>query len=128
MIKNKTDITPPSFNDLDFQPHANVSNAVQARLVFGDKDKFEISVVSMNGDKNGFGLYGNASEGTYEVAMFYGDDMLPLSKYDDVLAWQTTTQIDLLMRDASLNGFTWVDLLYSLRKERLKMEFIKKIS
>lgn len=116
MIKNKTDITLPSFNDLDFQPHSNVGDAVQARLVFGHEDQFEISVVSMNGDK-GSGLYGNASEGTYEVAMFYRDDMLPLSKYDDVLGWQAPIQIDLLIRDASLNGSTWVDLLYSLRQE-----------
>ena len=116
MIKNKTDITLPSFNDLDFQPHANVGDAVQARLVFGQKDQFEISVVSMNGDK-GHGLYGNASEGTYEVAIFYGDDMLPLSIYDDVLGWQTPTQISLLMRTAYLDESAWVDLLYNLRQE-----------
>lgn len=85
------------FRDLTFNAHANVANAVQARLGLGNG--IEISVVSMKGESSGFGnLYGNASVGTYEVAAFRANEMLPLSPWDDVVGWQTEAEITALMR------------------------------
>lgn len=116
MIKNNTDMKIPTFNDLDFQDHAVVKDGVQAKLNVGRDDAFEFSVVAMKSDK-GFGLYGTQSDDTYEVAVFRDDQMLPLGRYDDILTWQTPTQISLLMRDAVLNGDAWADLLISMRED-----------
>jgi hypothetical protein len=125
MIKNKT--TLKNFNDLDFKPHAGfaVGKATQAVLTFGHRDKdnqdqFTISVVQNQG--NGTGLYGHADDNTYEVAMWFQDrdTMLPLSKYDDVLAHQTSLQVTQLMHQAQLNDFTWVNLLHSLKNQHKK--------
>ena len=106
----------PSFDSLDFEPHANVPNAVQAKLDLGNG--FEISVVSMKDKEYSFGgLYGNASKGTYEVAMFQNGSMLPLARYDDVVGWQTATDITKLMHEAVKNGNAWADLLHEIRSE-----------
>ena len=116
---NNQDVTLPSFDDLDFQPHPNVPNGVMAKLTLGQDDQFEISVVAMNGKKPTFGgLYGDASNDTYEVAMFYRDSMLPLAAYDDVIGWQSPDDITKLMHQAILNDFAWVCLLRNLREER----------
>ena len=119
MNDKKDKVTLPSFDDLDFKPHANHPDGIQARLKIGHKDRFEISVVAMNGDKlQSFGgLYGNALAVTYEVAMIHYDKMLPLAKYDDVLGWQTPDQITKLMHEAILNDFAWVTLLYEIRND-----------
>ena len=119
-MNDRKDQTPlPTFNDLVFQPHANVPDAVMAKMTFGHNDQFQISVVAMNGDKPAFGgLYGDASNDTYEVAMFHFDSMLPLAKYDDVIGWQSPTDITKLIRQAILNDFAWVCLLRSIRAER----------
>lgn len=110
------------FDDLDFKPHAGFTdgNAIQAKLKFGSRDQFEISVVQNIGD--GTGLYGDHSDNTYEVAMWFDgrDTMLPLGLSDDVLAWQTPNQVTKLMHDAHLNDFAWVTLLHSLRDDRRK--------
>ena len=108
--KNKT------FSDLEFKDHAHNPNGIQARLDLGNG--FEVSIVSMKNREEQFGgLYGNASKGTYEVAMFHNDRMLPLAKYDDVLGWQDEMQITRLMLEAQRNGVTWVDLLHELRND-----------
>lgn len=108
--KNKT------FADLDFNAHRTTDNAIQARLDLGDG--FEISVVSHKDRQPQFGgLYGDASNGTYEVAMFHNDKMLPLAKFDDVLGWQDEMQITRLMLEAQRNGIPWVDLLYEIRND-----------
>jgi len=105
------------FDDLDFKTHAGFSDgkAIQARLKFGSRDQFEISVVQNIGD--GTGLYGDHSDNTYEVAMWFDgrDTMLPLSLGDDVLAWQTPDQVTRLMHQAHLNDFAWVTLLTNAR-------------
>ena len=125
MIKNKT--TLKGFDDLVFTQHGGFAKgkATQARLTFGHRDKdsqdqFTISVVQNQG--NGTGLYGHADHNTYEVAMWFQDrdDMLPLTKYDDVLAHQTSLQVTQLMHQAQLNDFAWVNLLHSLRDEHRK--------
>jgi hypothetical protein len=121
MNDKKDKVTLPSFDDLDFKPHASHPSGIQARLKIGHKDRFEISVVAMNGDSSAIGslggLYGNALVDTYEVAMFHYDKMLPLAKYDDVLGWQTPDQITKLMHQAILNDFAWVTLLYEIKNE-----------
>ena len=105
-----------TFNDLDFHDHANVEGGVQAKLDLGDG--FEISVVSMKEGERPFGgLYGNASAGTYEVAVFYNGDMTPLAKYDDVIGWQDEDAITMLMRDIQTNGVAWLTLLKEVRND-----------
>ena len=107
------DAKDKTFSDLDFHAHRTTSNAIQARLDLGDG--FEISVVSMK--NGGHGLYGDASNGTYEVAMFHNDLMLPLSIADDVLGWQDDMLITSLMLEAQRNGVAWVKLLKEIRTE-----------
>ena len=129
MIK-KNDQPLKGFDDLTFNKHAHCEG-IQARLAFGSRNQFEISVVSNVFD--GHGLYGHVDmcrdteqfdylNGTYEVAMWYDgrNSMLPLSVGDDVLAHQTPTQITKLMHQAHLNDFAWVCLLHDLRDEREK--------
>ena len=108
-----------SFDDLDFKPHSGFADgkAIQARLKFGSRDQFEISVVQNIGD--GTGLYGHEDDNTYEVAMWYDgrNTMLPLSRGDDVLAGQSPVDISRLMMQAHLNDFAWVTCLHNARKE-----------
>ena len=125
MIKNDTQLK--SFDDLVFNQHGGFAQgkAIQAKLTFGHRDKdnfdqFTISVVQNIGD--GDGLYGHADDNTYEVAMWFQDQdtMLPLCKYDDVLAHQTPLQVTQLMHQAQLNDFAWVTLLHKLRDDHRK--------
>ena len=108
-----------SFDDLIFVQHAGFvkGKAIQARLKFGSRDQFEISVVQNIGDGNG--LYGHEKDGDYEVAMWYDgrDSMLPLSLSDDVLAGQSPADVTRLMHQAHLNDFAWVTLLHNIRDE-----------
>ena len=90
-----------TFSDLVFKPHANVNNGVQAKFDLGNG--LEISVVSMKKKEGEYGgLYGDVSEGTYEVAVFHNNNMLPLGAFDDVIGWQTEDEITKLM--AELQG------------------------
>ena len=110
------------FDDLCFQTHPGFQDgkARQAKLKFGSRDQFEISVVQNLNDGNG--LYGHIDDDTYEVAMWYDgrDTMLPLGLGDDVLGWQSPTDITRLMHQAHLNDFAWVCLLTDARKEHNK--------
>ena len=113
MIETKNEKT---FSDLEFSVHANHADGIQARLDLGNG--FEISVVSMKDKEKQFGgLYGNASKGTYEVAMYPNNSMLPLASFDDVLGWQDEVAITRLMREAQQNGVAWVNLLQEIRAE-----------
>ena len=125
MIKNDTQLK--GFDDLVFDQHGGFAQgkATQAKLTFGHRDKdnfdqFTISVVQNQGD--GTGLYGHADDNTYEVAMWFQDrdSMLPLSKYDDVLAGQSPVDVTKLMHQAQLNDFAWVTILSALRNEHRK--------
>ena len=111
-----------SFDDLVFDQHAGFADgkAIQAQLVFGSRGQFRISVVQNIGDGNG--LYGHEDGDTFEVAMWFDgrDTMLPLARFDDVLGWQTATDITRLMHQAHLNDFAWVTLLHNLRDESRK--------
>jgi hypothetical protein len=92
-----------TFSDLDFNDHANVSGGVQAKLEL-DND-LEVSVVSMKGEHEGYGgLYGNASKGTYEVAVFQHGNMLPLNATDDVRGWQTEDELNVLLNGLQDDG------------------------
>ena len=90
-----------TFSDLVFNDHANNPDGIQAIMSLGND--LNISVVSMKSKGTQYGgLYGDASNGTYEVAVFHNDSMLPLSPFDDVLGWQTEEDLNELM--ASLQG------------------------
>lgn len=119
---NNTQSQLASFENLEFNQHPAFAEgkAIQARLKFGSRDQFEISVVQNIGD--GTGLYGHEDDGDYEVAMWYDgrNTMLPLSLYDDVLAGQSPSDITRLMHQAHLNDFAWVTLLHNLRDEHRK--------
>ncbi len=96
---NLQKITPfvaKTFADLVFEPHANVNNGVQAKLDLGNG--LEISVVSMKKREGEYGgLYSDVTEGTYEVAVFQSNAMLPLNATDDVRGWQTEDELTELM-------------------------------
>jgi len=107
-----------TFSDLVFNDHPNNPDGIQARLDLGNN--IEISVVAMrNGDKGSDfmgSLYGNADAGTYEVAVFHNDSMLPLSPFDEVLGWQTEDDLTELM--ANLQGYFRAQFIANLYIER----------
>ena len=85
-----------NFSDLVFNDHANNPDGIQATMGLGND--LNISVVSMKSKGTRYGgLYGDASNGTYEVAVFHLDNMLPLSPFDDVLGWRTEAELTELM-------------------------------
>ena len=108
-----------TFADLKFKDHAHVEDGVQARLKLGD---FEVSVVSMKGKGKGYGgLYGDASNGTYEVAVFKDGDMLPLSAFDDVKGWQSVDDLNALLDSLqSKDVDKFVQKLHDDKQQRLK--------
>ena len=112
-------MTIKNFSDLTFEPHANVNNGVQAKLDLGNS--LEISVVSMKKKEGEYGgLYGDVTEGTYEVAVFHNNDMLPLGAFDDVIGWQTEDEVTELMgnlqgRQADVAGF--IEQMHEHKKE-----------
>ena len=118
-LEKVTPFVAKTFADLVFNAHANVNNGVQAKLDLGND--LEISVVSMKKREGEFGgLYGDVTEGTYEVAVFHNNSMTPLSPWDDVIGWQTETEITELManlqgRQADVAGF--IAQLYVTRDE-----------
>ena len=118
-LKKLTPFVAKTFADLVFNAHANVNNGVQAKLDLGNG--LEVSVVSMKDKETEFGgLYGSVKAGTYEVAVFRNDTMLPLSPWDDVIGWQTEAEITELM--ANLQGdremiFDFVGGLHLARSE-----------
>ena len=131
IMNNQKGITPikqtlasskKDFNDLAFNDHPNVPDGVQAKLDL--PHKLEMSVVSMRSSNTRYGgLYGNASNGTYEVAVFRKDSMLPLGAFDDVLGWQTEADINELM--SGLQGglvevSNFIDQLYLDRADGRK--------
>tara|TARA_B110001454_G_C12702408_1_gene427159 strand:- start:483 stop:848 length:366 start_codon:yes stop_codon:yes gene_type:complete len=108
--KNRT------FSDLEFHTHAHQSNGVQARLDLGNN--IEISVVSMKDKETEFGgLYGSVKAGTYELAVFHNNNMVPLSAYDDVLGWQTEDNINELMGNLQGDAEGFIAGLYVCRDE-----------
>ena len=105
-----------AFSDLVFNAHANVNNGIQAKLDLGNG--IEISVVSMKQKTSEYGgLYGDASEGTYEVAVFHHGNMVPLSAWDDVIGWQTEGNIDGLMHSLQEDAEGFIEELYVCRDE-----------
>jgi len=102
-----------NFNDLDFKPHANHNDAVQARLDLGNG--LEISVIA--GIDNKRGPYGSLEEDLYEFVIYNENGMIPLSPYDDVVGWQSPAQVSILMAKAQNEGSIWVDELIEDKAE-----------
>ena len=103
------------FNDLDFEPHRH-ADGVQAVLDLGNH--FSISVVANNAE--GQGLYGNVGDDLYEVAVFYKNDMVPLSPSDDVAGWQSPQQVSYIMAKVQSEGVYWLDELKESKREYRK--------
>ena len=114
-----------NFDNLAFHKHPYSQDAIMAQLNMGG---IVISVVA--NILQGSGLYGRVEmcqeteqfdylNGEYEVAMWKeGDvDKIPLSFSDDVLGWQSSTQVSYLMAKAQCEGSVWVDELIEERKE-----------
>ena len=97
-----------TFADLDFNTR-EWDNAQVATLNLGN----DITISVVGGTS---GLYGDGIE-TWEIAFFQDGDFIPLSKFDDVLGWQTEADVTRHMRDAQVNGNAWVQLLKEIRAE-----------
>ena len=109
-------MTIKNYSDIVFTDHANTPNGVQAKLDLGNN--LEISVVSMKKREGEFGgLYGDVSAGTYEVAVFHNNSMAPLSPWDDVIGWQTESNITVLMLNAQAYTWAWQDGLHLKKSE-----------
>ena len=61
---------------------------------------FEIIVVN---DKS--------KDNTFEIALFNGDDYVPLDDYEDVMGWQTPDQIDAILTKIQKNSQKFLKLL-----------------
>ena len=108
-----------TFADLVFNQHPNNPDGVQATLSLGND--INISVVSMKNKGTRYGgLYGVASLGTYEVAVFRHDSMLPLSPFDDVLGWLSEDEITKLMAELQTDHSEAIAELYLARDESRK--------
>jgi hypothetical protein len=110
-------MTIKNFSDLVFTDHANNPNGVQARLDLGNN--LEISVVSMKDKETEFGgLYGSVKAGTYEVAVFRNNDMVPLNATDDVRGWQTEDELTELMANLQKKSYqAFIANLYIAKDE-----------
>ena len=112
-----------SFDDLEFQPHGSMEKSVHAVLDFDNG--FSISVVASDmpeGQRGSF--YGNVSDNEYEIAIYDDNgDYVPLQLSDDVLGWQSPLSVSNHMRDAQINGKSWVRLLQKL-KNKFKKELL----
>jgi hypothetical protein len=105
-----------TFSDLKFADHNVVEGGVQATLNLGND--LEASVVSMKEKERFGGLYGNASEGTYEVAVFRNGSMLPLNATDDVRGWQTEDDLNNLFAELQSDDFQKViDAMEQAKRE-----------
>lgn len=112
--------TIKDFVDLDFNAHRTTNNAIRATLDLGNG--IQISVVAHKDNQPSFGgLYGDASKGTYEVAVFQNDDFVPLSTADDVLGWQTKDDINDLMSKLQGNPDKVGDFIDGLHLARSEM-------
>jgi hypothetical protein len=87
-----------TFDDLEFkkQPHRNAFQAtcdlgkgLTLSVVYGEGNYSDVSVVD-----------GVKIPESYEIAMFFGNDFVPLQQHDDVLGWQTPDHINKIMNEA----------------------------
>lgn len=108
-----------TFDDLTFQPHANLKDlGVQASLTLDNGYAF-----SVVGNTDGGDYFQGNHPNTYEVAVLnQRGDLLPLGKYSDVLAYQSPSQITTLMRQFHLDGVLHEKLLVDMKQELNKEE------
>lgn len=85
-----------TFDDLEFKKQRQCSSSFQALLELGRG--LTISVV------HGPGKYSSISDDEYEIAMFFGNDFVPLQVHDDVIGWQRPDEITALMKEAQENS------------------------
>jgi len=98
-----------TFDDLEFNPHANNPASVQARLDLGNS--ITISVVA------GEGLYGSVEANEYEVGAWKDGDWIALQVADDVIGWQSPEQITELMAQLQAdNAQEWINVKRAERK------------
>ena len=107
------------FKDLKFEPHTN-GGGVMSKLELDNG--YVVSVLANDGESNhhrGFTPYGNVEEDSYEIAIFDRDgEFLPLSPFDDVLGFQSVSEIDALMKNAQTDK----DFESECRKNREPIE------
>ena len=90
------------FKDLTFDqaPHS-VPGHRQGKLDLGNG--LTLSVVY------GAGTYSDVAEDgtpeTYEVALFYGNDFVPLSTSDEVIGWRTESEVEELIYQAQTDEY-----------------------
>jgi len=88
-----------TFDDLEFEQiyskETHGREAWQAQCELGRG--LELSVVYGDGNYCDYDSHG--SPATYEVAVLFGRDYVPLQAFDDVLGWQTPELIDQLIID-----------------------------
>jgi len=109
---NQSTSTMKTFDDLTFTPHAHAKDlGVQASLTLDNGYAFSVVGNTEWGDF----FYGNHPD-TYEVAVFnQRGDFVPLGKHDDVLGYQSPSQITALMRQFHLDGVLHEKLLVDMR-------------
>ena len=122
-----------NFDNLAFHKHPSCQDGIMAQLKlpwFGNSTEPSITISVVANILQGNGLYGRVDmcqeteqfdylNGEYEVAMWKeGDEgMIPLGVGDDVLGWQSSTQVSYLMAKAQSEGSFWVDELIKERKD-----------
>ena len=109
-----------SFDDLKFTYDDSIRRW-SASLTLDNGYSFSVIAGDISDEwSSPYGVYQND---TFEVAVFNSDgDWVPLSAYDDVLGWQSPSQLSLLMRQFSMDGKAHEDLLVAMREE-YKKEF-----
>ena len=114
---NQSTSTMKTFNDLTFQPHANLQDlGVQASLTLDNGYAF-----SVVGNTDGGDFFRGDHPNTYEVAVFnQRGDFVPLGKYDDILAHQSPSQITALMRQFHLDGVLHEKLLVNIKQDNIQ--------
>lgn len=114
---NQSTFTMKTFDDLAFQPHANLQDlGVQASLTLDNGYAFSVVGNTEGGDF----FYGDHPN-TYEVAVFnQRGDFVPLGRHDDVLAHQSPLQISKLIKQFDLDGVLHEKLLADIRQDNIQ--------
>ena len=101
------------FKDISFETHPNpYAKGLLGRLDLGDG--LMLSVIQ------GDGLYGNKKDNTFEIALFNGDDYVPLSAFEDVMGWQTPDEIDVILTELQEDSQEFISKRNEAKQELLK--------
>lgn len=106
-----------SFDDLKFTYDDSIRRW-SASLTLDNGYSFSVIAGDIR-DGKWSSFYGIYQNDTFEVAVFNPDgDWVPLAAYDDVLGWQSPTQLSSLMRQFSMDGKAHENLLVAMREEK----------